>query len=82
MKDSRRFVQNNGHQRLWQLLAHCALQKLDFDVAESSFACFNDTHGIGFVRRLKVCSLINWSYSCQFAAVEKKKNLLTVPYFR
>jgi hypothetical protein len=34
------------------------------------------------VRRLKVCSLINWSYSCQFAAVEKKKNLLTVPYFR
>ena len=53
-KDSWRFVQKNGHQRLWQLLAHGALQKLDLAIAKQSFANFADIYGVYFVRKLEV----------------------------
>lgn len=53
-QDLWRFVQKNGHQRLWQLLAHGALQKLDLAIAKQSFANFADIYGVYFVRKLEM----------------------------
>mmetsp|Transcript_9975 Transcript_9975/g.40967 ORF Transcript_9975/g.40967 Transcript_9975/m.40967 type:complete len:733 (+) Transcript_9975:879-3077(+) len=53
-QDSWRFVQKNGHQRLWQLLAHGALQKLDLAIAKQSFANFADIYGVYFARKLEM----------------------------
>lgn len=50
--DAYQFIVDNPHPRLWRLLAECALERLDLEVAEKAFVQCKDYQGIKFVKRL------------------------------
>jgi WD repeat-containing protein 35 len=54
LKDTLSFVADNGHPRLWRLLAESALEKLDLSTAEKAFVSCLDYPGIQFVKRLRL----------------------------
>mmetsp|Transcript_14038 Transcript_14038/g.22384 ORF Transcript_14038/g.22384 Transcript_14038/m.22384 type:complete len:1210 (-) Transcript_14038:255-3884(-) len=54
MSEAYSFIEDNPHPRLWKLLAECALEKLNFSVADKAFVRCRDYQGIQFVKRLKM----------------------------
>lgn len=54
LRDCVDFVEDNGHPRLWRLIAEAALEKLDLTVAEKAFVACSDYPGIQFVKRLRL----------------------------
>jgi WD repeat-containing protein 35 len=54
IQDAYQFVEDNGHPRLWRLLAEYALEKLELVIAERAFVRCSDYHGIHFVKRLQM----------------------------
>lgn len=46
LKEAVEFVEKNPHNRLWQLIAETALDKLNFNIAERAFVKTDDYYGI------------------------------------
>ncbi|CAN8003269.1 unnamed protein product [Ixodes pacificus] len=52
IEEATQFIEDNSHPRLWQLLAEAALQKMDFQTAETAFVRCRDYQGIQFVKHI------------------------------
>lgn len=50
------YIDKAPHPRLWKLLAHAALEDLDFGAAEKAFVRFSDYFGIKFAQNLATMS--------------------------
>ncbi|XP_065296308.2 WD repeat-containing protein 35 isoform X2 [Dermacentor albipictus] len=52
IEEATQFIEDNSHPRLWQLLAEAALQRMDFQTAETAFVRCRDYQGIQFVKHI------------------------------
>lgn len=51
--ETKQFIEDNSHPRLWRLLAEASLKKLDLDVAESAFVRCTNYPGLQFIKHLR-----------------------------
>lgn len=54
LEDTKQYIQDNPHPRLWNLLAEKALEQLELDVAETAMVQCKDYPGIQFVKRIRL----------------------------
>ncbi|XP_075255210.1 WD repeat-containing protein 35-like [Convolutriloba macropyga] len=54
LEDTKQYIQDNPHPRLWNLLGEKALEQLDLEVAETAMVQCKDYPGIQFVKRIKL----------------------------
>ncbi|XP_054168893.1 WD repeat-containing protein 35-like [Oppia nitens] len=71
------YIEQQSHPRLWRLLCHTALDKLDLNVAEMAMIRCKDYKGIQFVKRVKQLTSDSlkraeiYAYSGQFDEAER-----------
>lgn len=51
--ETKQFIEDNPHPRLWSLLAEASLKKLDLETAESAFVRCTNYPGIQLIKRLR-----------------------------
>jgi WD repeat-containing protein 35 len=51
--ETKQFIEDNPHPRLWRLLAEASLKKLDMETAEASFVRCTNYPGLQLIKKLR-----------------------------